>query len=189
MLIRVNQESWKLPSRLVTDEFVVRAYELEDAEELTSAMRESYDRLAPWMNWAEPDPMVTDTFARIHRLQQQYAERTDFTMGIWQGETCVGSTGFHMRRGPLESGFGENGMWIRTGFHGQGLAVRVLMAMVEWGFREWGFHTIVWACDENNMASRRVAEKAEFKLATSCDEVPPTSLERCSEALVYVRRK
>ena len=35
----------------------------------------------------------------------------------------------------------------------------MLRALLEWGFRDWGWERLEWRCDTRNIASARVAEK------------------------------
>ena len=55
-------------------------------------------------------------------------------------------------------------MWIRADAAGQGLGTTVLQAMLRWGFTDWGFHRLSWACSGRNVASQRCAESAGMRL-------------------------
>lgn len=55
-------------------------------------------------------------------------------------------------------------MWIRASEAGRGLGTEVLEAVIRWGFSDWPWQRLSWRCDDRNMASRRVAEKAGLRL-------------------------
>ena len=48
---------------------------------------------------------------------------------------------------------------IRGSYAGQGLGTRVLQAMLQWGFEDWGWQRLSWHCDTRNHASASVARK------------------------------
>ena len=50
-------------------------------------------------------------------------------------------------------------MWIRATEANRGWGTRVLSAMLDWGFGEWGWERLEWRCDTRNLASARVAIK------------------------------
>jgi len=147
------------PTRYEADNLVLRLYEPGDGSALNEATVESYEHLRPWMPWAAADQTVNQAEAIVRRLAAGYLSNTDFTLGVWDGDQLVGGTGFHLRCGPIDWKCAEIGMWIRGSRSGSGLGTRVLAAMLDWGFGEWGWERLIWKCDTNNVASARVAEK------------------------------
>ncbi|MBS1715317.1 MAG: GNAT family N-acetyltransferase [Armatimonadetes bacterium] len=147
------------PRRLFADGLTVRAYRPGDGVHLAEAVRSSYEHLRPWMPWARPDSTAQDYEKTVEQLVRKFDDREDFTLAVLEGESFVGSTGYHIRVGSLESRNAEIGMWIRADRSGQGTGTRLLKALIQWGFDEWGFERLVWRCDPENRASARVAEK------------------------------
>ena len=152
------------PTRLDAGEFVLRAYEIGDARALNEAVNASYEHLKPWMAWAAPDTPLEQSEATVRRFIAGYCRNEDFTMGIWQGDRCLGGTGFHLRVGAPGWGNAEIGMWLRGDMAGHGFGTCVLAALLDWGFDAWGWERLVWRCSTENHASRRVAEKNGMKL-------------------------
>lgn len=140
-------------------EFVLRAYQIGDGEALSKAVNQSYEHLKPWMPWAKPDQPVEESEQIVRRFLARYLLNEEFGLGIFQGTEQVGGTGFHLRVGPTGSGSAEIGMWIRADHASQGMGTRVLNAMLQWGFDEWGWVRLVWRSAADNIASQRVAEK------------------------------
>lgn len=147
------------PTSFEGDGFVLRIYRPGDGTALSEAVNDSYEHLKPWMPWATIDQTTEEGEATCRRLAANFLLGADFTLGVWQGETLVGGTGFHLRCGPLSWKAAEIGMWIRASHAGSGLGSRVLDAMLAWGFTEWGWERLIWKCDTENQASARVAEK------------------------------
>jgi RimJ/RimL family protein N-acetyltransferase len=147
------------PVSYVDGDLELRCYRPGDGAALNAATLASYEHLKPWMPWAKTDQTVDDAELICRRLAAKYLLGEDFTIGAWLGGEYLGGTGFHTRCGPIEWGCAEIGMWIRAEQAGKGLGTRVLGAMLEWGFGEWGWERLIWKCDTRNVASARVAEK------------------------------
>ena len=148
------------PESFQTGDLTLRGGRVEDATAVREATRSSYEHLRPWMPWAVPEEPLEFVEERCRRQVAEYLTNTNFLIRAWIGDELVGGTGFHLRCGSLEEGCAEIGMWIRASRAGQGLGTRVLRAMLDWGFGEWGWERLVWKCDTRNVASARVAEKA-----------------------------
>jgi RimJ/RimL family protein N-acetyltransferase len=159
-----NPSTFIAPTECDTGEFLIRIYRPGDGAELARAVMESYDHLRPWMPWASPDVPVEESEVRVRGFVARYLQNEEFVLGVFQGSHQIGSTGFHLRGGPIGFGNAEIGMWIRASHAGQGLGTRVLQAMLKWGFEEWGWERLMWRCDSENLASARVAEKCGLTL-------------------------
>jgi RimJ/RimL family protein N-acetyltransferase len=151
------------PEEFRRGDLVVRAYRESDAMAMRDAVNASYEHLKPWMPWATENQTQEDTRQLIRKFIANRLLNVDFTMGIFWGDEYAGGTGFHLRGASVESGSGEVGMWIRQECAGVGLGTRVLEAMLEWGFRDWGWDRIFWRCDTRNLPSARVAEKCGLR--------------------------
>jgi RimJ/RimL family protein N-acetyltransferase len=132
---------------------------------LCSAVNESYEHLAPWMSWAQENQTVEQSERLVRHNRAHYLLGDDFVIGVFDSSQTrlLGSTGFHLREGPLSSRCAEIGMFIRLTESKQGLGTRVLLAMLDWGFHAWPWLRLSWRCDSHNKASIRVAEKAGMK--------------------------
>lgn len=147
------------PAELATDGMTIRTYRPGDGPALQVAVVSSYEHLRPWMPWADANQTVEQSEANCRRFAANYLLNQDFVLGIWIADDLAGGTGYHLRGGSLDTGNAEIGMWIRGSYAGQGLGTRVLRALLEWGFSEWGWERLSWHCDTRNIASARVAEK------------------------------
>lgn len=181
----LGKEPWLPPLSWTGGGMTLRIYTPDDAAELREATLESYEHLKPWMPWAKAEQSLEETEAICRRLASEYLANTNFTMGIWDGETLVGGTGFHLRCGPIEWKAGEVGMWIRASFAGKGWGTRVLEQILEWGFTDWGWERLIWKCDSDNVGSYRVAEKCGMVRESNMrSSAMKTSGERC-DTYVY----
>jgi RimJ/RimL family protein N-acetyltransferase len=146
-------------------QWVVRPYREEDAAALLEALQNSYEHLRPWMPWARPDDTLEDRRDYCRRMARDFEAGTDYTMGLFEGETLLAATGFHLRVGAKELKNAEIGMWVRGDRAGGGVGTRLLSMLLEWGFSDdWGWERLVWKCDAANVGSARVAEKNGMRL-------------------------
>ena len=150
------------PERHEREGFVLRSYEPGDGALLAAAQNESYDHLRPWLAWAKPHTSVEEAEVSVRQFRGKYLLAQDFVIGIFSSDErrLLGGTGFHLREGPLSACSAEIGMFVRASAAGRGLGTAVLRAMLEWGFRDWPWLRLAWYCDENNLGSARVAERA-----------------------------
>jgi RimJ/RimL family protein N-acetyltransferase len=153
------------PERHATQGFVLRSYDLGQGPLLSAAVNESYEHLRPWLPWAKPHQSVEESERLVRQFRGRYLLAQDFVLGIFSSDEkrLLGGTGFHLREGPLSSGCAEIGMFIRQSEAGRGLGTHVLTRLLQWGFTEWPWLRLSWRCDQRNVASIRVAEKAGLR--------------------------
>ena len=178
------------PDRLVIDHIVIRSYDVGDGAAHAEAVTASYDHLREYMEWAKPRHSIMESELLCRRFRAQYLLRQDFVLGVFdrRSASLVGGTGFHLRGRPLATQYAEIGMWIHALHAGRGLGTRVLVALLQWGFRDWAWERIEWRCDEANAASIRVAEKAGMELeARLRNDATPTGHRR--NTLIYTAQR
>jgi RimJ/RimL family protein N-acetyltransferase len=153
------------PERCEGEGFILRSYNVGDGPVLTEAVDESYEHLRPWMPWATPHQSVTDSEGRVRLFRARYLLAEDFVIGIFSVDETrlLGSTGFHLREGPISTGCAELGMFIRASEANRGLGARVLKTLLHWGFSEWPWLRLAWRCDQRNLPSIRLAEKSGLR--------------------------
>jgi len=153
------------PERYETDGFVLRSYDVGDGPLLADAVNESYEHLRPWMPWATPSQSVELSEKLVRQFRARYLLAEDFVIGIFSpdGKRLLGGTGFHLNEGPLSTACAEVGMFLRRTEAGRGLGTRVLRALLQWGFTDWPWLRLAWRCDQQNLASVRVGEKAGLR--------------------------
>ena len=154
------------PERHEDNGFVLRCYDAGDGALLSEAVDESYEHLRPWMPWAMKAQPVELSEKLVRQFRGRYLLAEDFVIGIFapNEKRLLGGAGFHLREGPLATACAEMGMFIRRSEAGRGLGTRVVQALVHWGFTEWPWLRLSWRCDQQNVASVRVAEKAGLRL-------------------------
>ena len=150
------------PSPLHVGEYIVRKYELADAEALVTAVTESCEHLRPWMPWIKFEPQtVSQREELIKTWNEAWEDRTEFVMGIFLGDRVIGGTGLHLR-GDVNTV--EIGYWIHVDYICKGIATRVSRALTETAFSIWPEIDIVEIHhSESNIASGKVPLRLGFK--------------------------
>ena len=103
-----------------------------------------------------------------------------YVLGIEHGETglLIGHVGLSAARGSVEIGYA-----IAQPYQGTGLATEAVRAMSEWGLATLGLPEVLGIVAVDNLASRRVLEKAGFvRIGESVDG-------RSDAVLVYRRAR
>jgi ribosomal-protein-serine acetyltransferase len=157
-----------LPAQVLTQRLLLRFPRSGDGPMLNAALVESIDELQPWMVWARTVPPLAESEAYCRRMVAKVALREDLPMFIFEraadgGEgRLVGATGLH--RIDWDVPRFEVGYWRRTGCGGQGFIAEAVGGLVAMAFESLGARRVEIRCDDNNAASRRVAERNGFTL-------------------------
>ncbi len=153
-------QDWTPPDAWRTERLLIRAFRPGDGARCYEAVEASRAHLAPWMPWVHTHQSPFDSEGYAREAYGHWMLRKDFALVLLDptGQRQLGSSGFHLRRGPLSSGNAEIGMWIRAEEAGRGLGRHALSALLDWGFSAWPWHRLEWRCDPANVPSRKVAE-------------------------------
>jgi RimJ/RimL family protein N-acetyltransferase len=159
------------PDSLHVGEYVVRKYEIADAQALVDAVTESFEHLRPWMPWIKFEPQtVAQRKELITTWNESWEQRTEFVMGIFLGERVVGGSGIHLRG---DENTVEIGYWIHVDYIGRGIATQVAGALTKLAFAMWPeIDTVEIVHDEANVASGKVPHRVGFQHVFSGQRQP-----------------
>ena len=160
------------PGPLQVGEYVVRKYELSDAQALVDAVTESHEHLEPWMPWIKFEPQsVVQREVLISTWSEAWDDRAEFVMGIFLGDRVIGGTGLHLR-GDIKTV--EIGYWLHVDYLGRGIASQVAGALTELAFATWlEIDTVEIHHSESNIASGKVPLRLGFKhVRTFRNQIP-----------------
>ena len=132
-----------------------------------SMLREgSRDYLQPWEPAWPDDDMTKAAFRRrltIYAREMELGNAWPFFVFDPTGQTLFGAvTLSNVRRGVAETG--TLGYWMAQQHAGQGHATAAVRRVVLYAFETLKLHRLEAACLPTNFASRRVLEKAGFRL-------------------------
>ena len=134
---------------------ILRAWRREDSESLVECL-DGDPEIMVWLDQVPQPYTRADALAYIGGIGESAFAVTDAETG-----RILGSVGVRFS----ETGdVGEIGYWMRSDARGRGVMTRAVLLVARWAFDEGGAARVQLRADVDNVASRRVAEKAGFQL-------------------------
>jgi RimJ/RimL family protein N-acetyltransferase len=154
----------RLPLPRETERLILRTPLATDAVAIQEAIEESFADLHVWMDWATTLQSLEVTEANQRRHQANYEAAEDFTVSAFRKDSgrYVLGAGLHPRNWKVPSF--EIGYWCRTSMQGNGYVTEVVKDLTAAAFRDMAAGRVEIRCDSRNQRSRRVAERAGFRL-------------------------
>jgi putative acetyltransferase len=147
------------PGGLHRDDLLLRPGRLSDAGAVVAAFEDR--EIHRWLSLL-PDPYTTDdALAFLCEARQGWAEGTRAHFFLIKDDAVLG--GIDLRLDPSQPGLGEVGYWVARPVRGLGIATTALNLVVDWAFAEVGLRRIELHAAVENLASRKVAERAAFQ--------------------------
>ncbi|WP_119393982.1 GNAT family N-acetyltransferase [Salinibius halmophilus] len=132
------------------------------AEPLFELIQQNFDMLAEWFPWPAFTKEVADSEQFIQRQLEAYARQKVWPLAIVVNGELAGMTDLHNINRDHRSA--EVGYWLASRFQGQGVVTKALAAMLPLAFDLYDLHVIRIDAEEDNLASRNVAERLGFQL-------------------------
>ena len=181
-------EEHGVSARIETERLVLRCWSEEDASQLREAIDISLDHLREWMPWAMAESRSIEVTRELLRgFESKFKAGEDFVYGVFKRDESevIGGSGLHPRIG---AGGLEIGYWIRVDRTRKGYATETARALTEAGLGIPGMERIQIHCDPQNVGSRRVPEKLEFRLVETRVGGKQTSEGEPRDTLVFELR-
>ncbi len=152
-------------SRRIDGEGVfLRAPELRDYQEWADLREGSRNFLTPWEpTWAQDETSRGSYRYKLRRYAEDARDDRAHALFVFRepDELLVGGvTLSNIRRGVAQ--MASLGYWAGEKFSGQGYITNAVRAVVRHAFEDLDLHRVEAACQPDNIASRRVLEKAGF---------------------------
>lgn len=156
-----------LPDRFETGRLLVRAPQPGDGYAVYAAVLESLPALRAWpsaLPWALQEPSPAESVAFCCDGYCRYQARTDMPMLIFRKEdNClIGATGLHSL--DWQQRHCEVGYWGRSACLGQGYFTEAVQGITQFALQRLHMRRIECLVDTANLPSRKVAERAGFRL-------------------------
>lgn len=141
------------------DNFSLRLIEVKDAEGIFSVVDKNRKELSRWLDWVDKtqSPKDAENFAKVCAQKRQ--DSLEAPYGIFIDNQYVGNITLIAREGSV----GEIGYWLNKQYQGHGLATKASELLINLGFKVLGCQKIIIRAEEENQASRAVAERLDFK--------------------------
>lgn len=158
----MSDTAWRIPTRIETERLVLRRYEAADAEQMSRVTLASKEHLAPFLPWAQAEPLPAEDRANLLRtFAEDFDHARDFMMGIFTRDAgaYVGGTGLHTRMGP---GILEIGYWIAHDQLGRGYITEAAFALTHVALGLAGAERVEIHHTPDNLASRAVPQRCGY---------------------------
>ncbi|MGL4576404.1 MAG: GNAT family N-acetyltransferase [Burkholderiaceae bacterium] len=153
-----------LPEQIETSRLLIRVARPGDGQAFNAAIAESLEDLSPWLSWVTPAPTLEASEFDCRRAYARFLLNEDLMVFLFlkDGGELVGGSGLH--RANWKTRIFEVGYWCRTGYVGRGLVTEAVRALSDHALSELRANRVVITCDDRNVRSWKVAERAGFKL-------------------------
>ena len=156
-----------LPSSITTERLSLRTPQTGDGALLLPALLESLPQLRrflaslPWVA-GEQTPESAERWCR--NAQANFLARKDLPFLIFERQSgeLLGACGLH--RTVFETPKTEVGYWIRSSRAGQGFITEAVNGLCGYAFAHLKAERVELIVDEDNLPSRRVADRCGFQL-------------------------
>jgi len=153
-----------LPLPRETERLVLRPPSPDYAEIIQDAIEETFEDLHRWMPWAVTMQSLEETREFLKAAERRFFEAEDFAVSAFLKKTgeFVLSTGLHPRNWNVPKF--EIGYWCRAGMQGRNFTTEAVKTLTDIAFNEMSANRVEIRCDTRNIRSRRVAERAGYRL-------------------------
>jgi ribosomal-protein-alanine N-acetyltransferase len=142
----------------------LRAPELRDYQEWADLREVSRAHLIPWEpTWAQDETSRGSFRYKLRRYSEDARDDRAHALFVFREEDDAllgGVTLSNIRRGVAQ--MASLGYWAGEVYSGKGYTTAAVRAVVRYAFEDLDLHRVEAACQPDNMASRRVLEKAGF---------------------------
>jgi RimJ/RimL family protein N-acetyltransferase len=140
-------------------DLVLRPKRRDDLDAITAACQDP--EIPRWTFVPSPYTRAdAEAFLRSSADEEAAGKSVNF-LAVDADDRLLGS--FSVMEIDRERGFGEIGYWVAAEARGRGVATRAVRLLARWAHDELGLTRIEIHTHTDNLASRRVAEKAGFR--------------------------
>jgi ribosomal-protein-serine acetyltransferase len=155
----MTDESIPLTLQLAGAGFHLRPWREPDAPALAEAARESVADVGRWLPWCSATYDLPDAVQWIAHCRRAWQQGDQYAFAILdEHEQLLGSVDLksYDRRQPCAN----VGYWMRSSQQRRGICTRAVVLLAAFGFERLGLQRLEIVAAEQNLPSRRVAEKS-----------------------------
>ena len=143
-----------------TKDILLRPPKPEDSQAIHEAVLVSIPELRPWMEWANEDYSIEVPIAFIEALPESWENDSNYQFTIFDSVTGLVLGGGGLNQINRYYRMANLGYWIRSDRTKEGIATEATRLIAQFGFEQLGLLRIEIVTGVENLASRKVAEKA-----------------------------
>ncbi len=157
----------------IDEDIVLKLIDEQDADSIFKLIESNRVYLGNWLPWVDLSISVNDTKEYIRSSLKRYADNNGFDCVIFYYDQVIGQIGLHKIDHTSKST--SIGYWMCAPFQGHGIMTRSCKAMINYCFDELGLDIIEIKCASDNIRSRAIPERLQFKLVGEFHENEPIS--------------
>lgn len=138
----------------------IRSFELTDAVEFTAACLESINTVGVWMPWCHDEYSYDEACEWIELCSKERITGNAYDLGIFRNSDASLAGSIAINQIDKQNRRGNVGYWVRESMQNQGYARQAVELITEFGFQKLGLVRLELVALTDNLASRRVAERA-----------------------------
>jgi RimJ/RimL family protein N-acetyltransferase len=147
-----------------TERLILRPPCEEDVPQVLDAIEESFETLEAWMPWAQRMPTLEEQLGYAREARRKFDAAEDLPFYVYDKASGLYAGGSGLHRIDWSVPRFEIGYWVRACFRGRGYATEAAKGLSEAAFDRLGARRVEIRCDDRNLPSARVAERAGFAL-------------------------
>ncbi|WP_088809859.1 MULTISPECIES: GNAT family N-acetyltransferase [Listeria] len=144
----------------IDEKLTIRVLTKNDVDDYFELIKSAKSYLRNWLTVSDKAETKSDTARNIAYQMNVNEEVPTLFMMEYEGK-LVGSISFHTMDKVNQSG--EIGYWLAEPFQGQGLMIKSLRFLIDYGFHTLKLHRIEMKIASNNEKSQSLPEKLGFR--------------------------
>ena len=137
---------------------------IECLDDFLEAVYESENSVGVWLSWWKRDYSVSEALEWFDFCSKEIDEKKSYNIGIFQNDDNTFAGGISINHIDSDNKIGNIGYWVRESRQNQGIAPAAVDLIKDFGFNTLNLVRLEIVILEDNVASRKVAEKCGAKL-------------------------
>ena len=151
-----------MPLIKVSEDLVMRNYEIDDAQILFAAINNNHEHLRLWLQWVDATQTIKDSEKFILDSLYQLEMQEGIAMGIFFKGFIIGGIGMfnwnhHLRQAYI-------GYWLEKDYEGKGLMHQCAQHFINYIFKELDLNKIEIRFVPENLRSANLANRLHAKV-------------------------
>ncbi|MFZ6751337.1 GNAT family N-acetyltransferase [Undibacterium sp. Ren11W] len=156
-----------LPATLETERLLLRTPQAGDGAIFLAALKASLPELRRYLGflpWVKPDPTLESAELYCRTTYIDYLNRKNLLYFIFEKSSgqLLGAAGLYRIDWTLPKA--EVGYWSNSATAGHGFISEAVLKLIDFAFQELAMLRLELVSDEDNLASRQLAERCQFEL-------------------------
>ena len=146
------------------NKITLKPFEITYLEDFVEAVRESEKTVGMWMPWCSKTYSEAEAHQWFTDCKNNIINKSAYDIGIFlaNSDRCVG--GVSINQINHQNKIGNIGYWVRESYQNQGIASSAVELIKNFGFNSLGLSRLEIVILEDNVISRKVAEKLDAQL-------------------------